>query len=584
MDENVDKYIAAFNEKSEYLLHRPFDIEFTEAYMEDFLYYVFERENDGFPFEETMSKEYQSWCRKKKEWNMRLMEWKKAHPNEPGGFDEKINYDDVPCFRYNPIAIEFYKNNKGESRARHSIILKDNPESYEFLDGRKFVIMSPITYVGRNRSADNGRYLYALAFDLDGVGMEELEHLMKLMMVRTLKSGEVVHSLPMANIIVNSGHGLHLYYLLKEPIPLYKRNREVLNKLKRGLTQMIWNKLTSTIDQVQHQGIFQGFRIPGTQTKFGKIVRAFYNSDSDYHTVESLNSHILSYNENKLSKEDIATLNDSKYNPNGVTLKEAERRWPEWYERVVIDGIKTPKKWHIKRDLYDWWLKRLWESDQIVAGHRYFCLMSLAVYAVKCDIGYEELKKDAMKLVARMEELTIHDDNHFTEKDAMDALQAFKVGYCTFPRNSIEYLTGLEMLVNRRNGRPQAAHLKRARAVQMVDDPEGEWRNKKGRLDNTLGTNASAWKIAHWRAWNLDGTKMQCHRETGIGRCTIDRWWRGLDLLMDISPYTRIGNNRLMGWNLGNGTILYENITEANIKEMFQTYLGNVGPDKGKKK
>ena len=210
--------------------------------------------------------------------------------------------------------------------------------------------------------------------------------------------------------------------------------------------------------------------------------------------------------------------------------------------------------------------------------------MSLAVYAVKCDIGYEELKKDALKLVARMEELTIHDDNHFTEKDAMDALQAFKVGYCTFPRNSIEYLTGLEMLVNRRNGRPQAAHLKRARAVQMVDDPEGEWRNKKGRLDNTLGTNASAWKIAHWRAWNLDGTKMQCHRETGIGRCTIDRWWRGLDLLMDISPYTRIGNNRLMGWNLGNGTILYENITEANIKEMFQTYLGNVGPDKGKKK
>ena len=52
---------------------------------------------------------------------------------------------------------------------------------------------------------------------------------------------------------------------------------------------------------------------------------------------------------------------------------------------------------------------------------------------------------------------------------------------------------------------------------------------------------------------------------------------------MDISPYTRIGNNRLMGWNLGNGTILYENITVANIKDMFQTYIGNVGSDrKGK--
>jgi hypothetical protein len=39
-----------------------------------------------------------------------------------------------------------------------------------------------------------------------------------------------------------------------------------------------------------------------------------------------------------------------------------------------------------------------------------------------------------------------------------------------------------------------------------------------------------------------------------------------------------------MGWNMGDGTTLFENITVEDIKKMFQTYLGNVGPDKGKKK
>ena len=42
--------------------------------------------------------------------------------------------------------------------------------------------------------------------------------------------------IPKPNLLVSSGHGLHLYFLLKEPCPLYMRNHEVLNKLKKGLT------------------------------------------------------------------------------------------------------------------------------------------------------------------------------------------------------------------------------------------------------------------------------------------------------------------------------------------------------------
>ena len=34
--------------------------------------------------------------------------------------------------------------------------------------------MSPLSYFGRRRCGKNARYLYALVFDLDGVGMPQL--------------------------------------------------------------------------------------------------------------------------------------------------------------------------------------------------------------------------------------------------------------------------------------------------------------------------------------------------------------------------------------------------------------------------
>ena len=38
-----------------------------------------------------------------------------------------------------------------------------------------FCIMSPISYAGKSRESKNARFLYALAFDLDGIRMRELE-------------------------------------------------------------------------------------------------------------------------------------------------------------------------------------------------------------------------------------------------------------------------------------------------------------------------------------------------------------------------------------------------------------------------
>ena len=45
-----------------------------------------------------------------------------------------------------------------------------------------------------------------------------------------------------------------------------------------------------------------------------------------------------------------------------------------------------------------------------------------------------------------------------------------------------------------------------------------DWRNKDGApLKRDL--------VLEWRKANPDGRKIDCHRETGLSRMTIDKWW-----------------------------------------------------------
>ncbi|MCQ5224213.1 hypothetical protein NE676_23575, partial [Parabacteroides merdae] len=69
-------------------------------------------------------------------------------------------------------------------------------------------IMSPITYDARNNTQEKARYLNALAIDLEGVSLRKHHKMIDL-----LKRG----MMPMPNLIFNSGHGYHLYYLLEDP-------------------------------------------------------------------------------------------------------------------------------------------------------------------------------------------------------------------------------------------------------------------------------------------------------------------------------------------------------------------------------
>lgn len=388
-------------------------------------------------------------------------------------------------------------------KTKHRLLTDDLDWVDEF-KGQENVILSPIGYYGKRRTSHNASYLYALVFDLDGQGIKQFRDTIH----------QMVHKwIPFADIIVLSGHGLHLYYLFEFPIPMYPEYQKELNKLKTGLTQRIWNSYTSTA-KIQFQPIAQGFRMVGSASKLGKRypVRAFLVSDSP--TMPEFLSEFIPDSDGY--KEYRSTFNFCDKTP----IEEAKEKWPAWYERRVVQGKKRGR-WYVKRALYDWWLARI--RDEATVGHRYFALMTLAVMAMKCNIDYSELERDAYSLLDPYESITETDDNHFTEHDVECALQAYQEPSNTYPRDTIAKLAGIRIEPNKRNYRPQELHLKGIRALQEIYAPN--WRangRPKGSKNKTLPKKEL---VENWRAEHPNGKKIECYRALKISRTTIDKYW-----------------------------------------------------------
>lgn len=482
--------------------------EFFEVGLQGFLAEVFEREDARTgemgvqPFEEMQSAEYQNWREQKQQLAVKRSQ---GVPEEQLVMD----YSGYGCWRYNPIV--FYQEVvDGQKKNRHRVILKEDDESLRFLSGRKFAIMSPITYVGRNNTQENARYLYALAFDLDGVSLRKHHKMFDL-----VKRG----MMPMPNLIVNSGHGYHLYYLLEDPVPLHPVIVPLLNRLKHGMTNILWNMGTSELEDRQYQSILQSFRLPGTLTKFGKPIRAFVCPGVGRYTLEDLNKYLYTY---KLSPEELSICTGkAKYNPKGVTLSEAERMWPEWYFSRVVQKKRVGRKWHVNRAVYDWWHNTLLSAgDEIKVHHRYWCILTLVIYAVKCDIPRDEVLADALALVPKMDSYTDTEDNRFTEDDVHDAMLAYDENYNKWPIKTIEDTTLFRIERNRRNGRPQEEHVKMMSLIRdNISFPDGSWRKGNGRK-------AQGDIVRQWREENPNNkNKSQCAKETGLDRKTVRKWW-----------------------------------------------------------
>lgn len=400
--------------------------------------------------------------------------------------------------KYVGIAIEVME---GRKTKRHTIT-DDLEKVGELLESKNFCLTSPISYAGKTRKSENARFLYAIAFDVDGIIIYEDGTPQGLIDLLYQIDGPAKR-LPKPTFIVSSGTGLHLYYVLQKPMPLFRNVVKQLKDYKHEMTRMLWHGyITRFEDNVQQESIFQGFRMVGTVTKSGGRVRAFRTGKRV--SMEYLNSFVS----RKYQVTEYAYKSD-------LTLAQAKEKYPEWYEKRIEE--KKPKgHWEADRAVYEWWKREIIEKARV--GHRYYCMMMLAVYARKCGVGREELEEDAFRIMHHFEGMTDNDNNHFDEDDVMDALEAYNDRYITYPINSISYLTDIPIEKNKRNGRKQAVHLERARAVQAIDYPKGEWRKGNGRP-------TAKQVVMEWQESHPDGTKAACIRDTGLSKKTVYKWW-----------------------------------------------------------
>lgn len=411
----------------------------------------------------------------------------------------------------NPLV--YYKN-ENEPKGHFRILLDDTfEETLKAAQEADFAIMNGIAYFGRKNLQERANKMYAMIFDLDGVTPTTLANFFS----GAFRS----RAYPVPNYVALSGHGVHLYYLFEYPIPLYPNLKLQLKELKFALTKKMWNHYTSIEEKVQYQGINQGFRVVGGKTKVdGVRVRAFQVNTHPYN-LENLGEFVpesFRVDETKLWKE------------KNLTLEEASKKYPEWYAEVVAwnekhKGKKRKKQrtvvkkgWVCNRALYDWWLKNIRENASV--GHRYFCIMCLAIYASKCEISREELEKDALELVPYLNSLKA--DEPFTEQDCMIALECHDLRYKTFPRDDIEWVSQIPIKANKRNYQPRAWHLEDMRTKKETMKKRGQtFKNPEGR---PAGSGTKEDMVREYIKNHPDKNVTQIARELGVSRPTVYKY------------------------------------------------------------
>lgn len=420
--------------------------------------------------------------------------------------------EDYQSGEYGGIAVErvpqFYSsgkpklNKKGqqEYRGRRYTITQGNGELYDLIErSENFCMISPISYIGKSRTIENARYLYALCIEVDYIepkhGIDELVYSWE----RDYKP------VPKPTYVVCSGNGLHIYYVFERPLPLWKNVYISLNEAKKWLTPRLWTKfVTTAYEKIEYESLNQPFRCVGTVTKSGSYAMAFEVGEKV--TIEYMNSFLP------------ADKKIERFYKASCTLEQAKELYPEWYKRRIVEG-KGRGHYNRYKPIYFNWIEKILEGAEV--GKRYNCLENLCSLAVQCQIEPEQVERDCRMVAERLERLTVSDDNHFTDYDIMCALKTYYVADEKAYRRRIDFIskkTGITLTANKRNGRKQADHMRRITNLRDSDYPNGEWRNGNGRKPKKE-------TVVEWRAKNPNGRKADCIRDTGLSKPTVYKYW-----------------------------------------------------------
>lgn len=458
----------------------------------------------------------------------REYEWKSAYREKEAlmlerGFSEVSSHDfyrelfPVGSLQQEPgdgkgniIATQIRPSGQGRTR---QWVIGDSLELLDKVIGDKFGLIPPISFFGKTHTKENAHELFAVVVDVDYVGKQQLKNLLK-------QFGNGVQLRP--TYLISSGKGVHLYYFLQEPVQLYRNREGVLAELKGALIRRLWND-TSSIrpDSPDITGIYQGFRCVGSQSKLGADfpVKAYKLSDNRY-TLEDIKSSIPD------CKVDLTPFYEKPKRKSTITLEEAKKLYPEWYEKRIVKGEPKQRSkkqggtWVCNKALYEWWKRKI--TTEVKAGGRYFSIMALCSYGLKCGISEQKIRRDAYAFLDYLESLTEDEDNHFSRSDVKDALRALKTDRKRLStiasREWIESNTKVTIPANKRNYRKQTVHVKYMNNQRAFKVELGECTNGGRPTQEQI--------VREWQELHPGGRKADCIRETGLSKPTVYKWWR----------------------------------------------------------
>lgn len=349
--------------------------------------------------------------------------------------------------------------------------------------GRNDVLMGGVTFFNEFVSKATAKNIHAFIIDMDNVYSGVLQQAF----LRDWRRADGTE-IPLPTYIVNSGTGLHLYFVMKEPLPCYKSQMTDIDRLYRRLAEMETTGRNYLTKSVQWFG--QDFRMAGGCGKIG-----FENTV--FKVGEKWGADELGW---AVGLKDVHFVHEGESRPK--PKKEGKRK-----------QYKTRKGYYLNRAVYDSSVKRC--RLETHEGNRYMSMCALSVLAWKCKVSQDELERDLLSLLP---DYNKNAERRMKPGEIGSAMKMYNEKAILTPRSRTEDWLGWEFKGSRRNGRKRAVHLERARAVQMIDYPAGEWRNAKGRP-------TAEQTVRSWRETHPDGKKADCIRDTGLSKPTVYKWW-----------------------------------------------------------
>lgn len=377
------------------------------------------------------------------------------------------------------------------------IVAMSLEEAMEQATGRNDVLMGGCSYFNNWISKRSAKDIYTFIIDMDNVYSGTLQN--ALLQDWKTASGE---DLPMPTYIVNSGTGLHLYFVLTEPIPNYKSSTADLDKLYRALAVQQTTKRVYLQKQVQWFG--QDFRMAGGLNKYDWENTVFrigekWDIDDLGKAVGLEDVHFIRYGEKRKKKP----------------------------KEKIYKGKR--KGWKSNRAFYDKALVTC--KDKTKEGNRYTSMCALTVIAWKCGIAASELEQDLYDLLPVFNKGALRP---VREKEIASAMKMYNEKAMLTPRQRLEDWQGWQYEPIPRNYRKRKEHLH-----------ADYWENEKGRPSINVckqnrelalrfmrengeitGRPSSEHKVKDWQYKHPYGNKADCIRDTGLSRPTVAKWWK----------------------------------------------------------